>query len=84
MRHEFDEEIEVGALFGKATKIRPVWFVWKGIKYLIRDVAYCWTTSEGEAVIHHFSVKDKSGNLFEIAYNAQTLVWKLFKVEAEG
>jgi hypothetical protein len=82
--YEFDERIELAAVFGGRAKLRPLWFVWKGTKYFIRDVTYYWTTSSGEAVIHHFSVKDESCNLFEIGYNTRTLVWKLLKLEAEG
>jgi hypothetical protein len=83
MIDEFDEKIEVGTIFGRARKIKPVWFVWRGIKYFIWEIAYYWTTEQGDALIHHFSVRDKANNLFEIGYNAQTLVWKLLKVEVE-
>ncbi len=84
MINKFDEKIEVGTIFGRGRKINPVWFVWRGIKYPIQETTYYWTTDQGEALIHHFSVRDKANNLFEIGYNAQTLVWKLFKVEVEG
>lgn len=84
MIDEFDEKIEVGTIFGRARKIKPLWFVWRGIKYSIREITYYWTTQQGDALTHHFSVRDKADNLFEIGYNAQTLVWKLLKVEVEG
>jgi len=84
MINEFDEKIVVGSIFGAGKKINPVWFAWRGIKYPIREITYYWTSEKGDAVIHHFSVRDRADNLFEIGYNARTLVWKLFKVEVQG
>ena len=84
MINQFDEKIEVGTIFGRGSKMKPIWFIWKGIKYPSQDIAYYWTSERGDPLIHHFSVKDKDNNVFEIGYNARTLVWKLLKVEVDG
>lgn len=64
-------------------KIKPVWFVWRGRQYRIKEVTYTWTNKEGRATVHYFSVTDGQ-DLYEIAYNTETMVWKLVAVEVEG
>jgi hypothetical protein len=73
--------IEVEAMFGGRTKLRPLWFFWNKRKYQIKEVTYGWMTKEGKATIYHFSVKDENDNLFEITYNNESLVWKVLSVE---
>ena len=84
---EIDEPIKVGAVFGADSiggkKIKPVWFVWKGRQYRIKEVTYTWANNDGRAVVHYFSVTDDQ-NLYEISYNTETMVWRLMAVEMEG
>ena len=75
---EIHEAIEVGVVFLK-TGVRPVWFIWKGRKYAVEQVAYRWKEKRGEAWIHSFSVFD-GANTFELNYDAQFLQWKLGRV----
>ncbi|OHB93450.1 MAG: hypothetical protein A2Z58_01060 [Planctomycetes bacterium RIFCSPHIGHO2_12_42_15] len=81
---EINEAIKVGAIFGdNKKKLKPVWFIWGGKKYLIQEITYIWTERLGKAVIHHFMVAD-GANLFSISYNTDTLVWTLHSIETVG
>jgi hypothetical protein len=84
---EIGEPIKVGVVFGAdcigGKKIKPVWFIWKERQYRIKEVTYTWTGKEGSASVHYFSVTDGQ-DLYEIAYNTETVVWKLMAVEVEG
>ncbi|GJQ49178.1 hypothetical protein KsCSTR_19600 [Candidatus Kuenenia stuttgartiensis] len=38
---EVHEAIKVGAIFGdNKKKLKPVWFIWNGTKYTIREITY--------------------------------------------
>ncbi len=81
---EVNEPIKVGAIFGdNKKKLKPVWFVWSGKKYDIREITYIWTQKTGKSSIHHFTVTD-GANLFDISYSADTIVWTLHSIETAG
>ncbi len=81
---EINEPIKVGAIFGdNKKKLKPVWFVWGGRKYNIREITYIWTEKTGKSVICHFAVAD-GANLFNISYSTDSLVWTLHSVETAG
>jgi hypothetical protein len=80
MQVELDEPISVGAVFSQSG-LRPVWFSRSGRQVRIREIALTWKTREGNAWIHHFSVTDGKG-LFEIRYNASTLLWRVMYAES--
>jgi len=81
---EINEAIKVGAIFGdNKKKLKPVWFIWGGKKYLIQEITYIWTERLEKDVIHHFMVAD-GANLFSISYNTDTLVWTLHSIETVG
>lgn len=61
--------------------IRPVKFKWSGRLITVREVTYAWKSREGQARVHHFSVTD-GASLYELSFNAQSLVWKLENIEA--
>jgi hypothetical protein len=77
-----NEPIRVGAIFGNGKKIKPVWFVWNKRRHPVKEITYSWKSKEGRATIYSFSVTD-GNSLYEIAYNAETLSWKLRAVETE-
>lgn len=78
---EINEPIKVAAIFGdNKKKLKPVWFIWSGRKYDIKEITYIWTEREGKANIHHFTVTDGAG-LFDISYSVDSLVWTLHSVE---
>ncbi len=81
MLTEIDEPIEAGVVFRK-NAVRPVWFFWKGRKYSVKEVSYCWKEKVGDGVIHYFSVFDGI-NTFELQYDSKLLSWKLGKVTGD-
>ncbi|MCF6156957.1 MAG: hypothetical protein E3K36_17370 [Candidatus Brocadia sp.] len=81
---EINEPIKVGAIFGdNKKKLKPVWFVWSGRKYDVKEITYIWTERVGKASIHHFTVTD-AASLFDISYNTDTLLWILHSIETDG
>lgn len=77
---EVNEQIKVGAIFGdNKKKLKPVWFIWSGRKYDIKEITYIWTENGGKAHVHHFTVTD-SANLFDISYSTDTMVWTLHSI----
>lgn len=79
---ELDQIIKVGAIFKGGSDISPIWFVWEGRKYMIKEVNYVWMDREGREKLHCFSVTDGANN-FEMSFNAERVVWKLNKVCGE-
>lgn len=73
-----DESIRVGAAFDKR-RVTPVWFFWRSRYYKVKSVSYVWDTSQGYAILHHYSVTD-GANMYELLFNATTLEWTLGKV----
>jgi hypothetical protein len=74
------ELIQVGAIFGSKTKVRPVWFVWRGREYRVREVTYSWKEREGKTLIQHFSVTD-GVSLYDLSYHTAEMNWYLSYVE---
>ena len=76
------ETIGVMASFGPAYGMRPVRFKWSGRVFEVREVTYSWSTRDGASTVHHFSVSDGK-DIYEITFNASSLVWSLEAV-SEG
>lgn len=74
---ELDEKIGAGVIFGPKTKIKPLWFWWRGRKYQVKKITYIWKTKKGKATLYHFAVIDENDNLFELCYNSESLVWRV-------
>ena len=84
MGNGMNEQIQVGAVFGKGKRLlRPVWFVWKNRRHVIREITYTWKTDEGRSILYHFSVTD-GVNLYNIAFHPDRMIWKLCAVDMEG
>lgn len=75
------ENISVIASFGPPNRIRPVRFLWGGRLLDVKEITYRWTTREGTDKLYHFAVTD-GGALYELSFNASSLVWRLEGVEA--
>lgn len=73
-----NEQMKVGTIFSNG-QINPVWFIWKNRKYNIEQVTYSWRDREGDAILHYFNVLS-SANLYELCFNAKTLIWFLLKI----
>ena len=78
---ELNEKITVAAVFPPGG-IRPAWFVWRGRKYAVSEVAYAWESSEGLAGLRHFSVVS-GANVYELSYNTLECAWKMRGVEQD-
>ena len=79
---EPEQPIKVGAIFGGKKKIRPVWFIWEGREYHIKEITYTWGIREGRALLYHFSVTtDRADNLFELCYRTDSATWHLSACE---
>lgn len=74
------EKIRVAVIFGPGDRMRPVWFDWGNRKYAVKEVAYSWRESLGDAICIRFSVTD-GANLFELTYNTAKLLWLLTGVK---
>jgi len=74
------DDIKVGVVFGKRLLPEPKWFIWRGRKYIIKEVTYTWCEKNGGARIYYFSVND-GANVYKLAYNTEFLKWRLIEVE---
>jgi len=81
MALEMNELITVAAVFAPGS-IRPAWFLWRGRRYRVDEVAYTWESREGMARLSHFSVVS-GANVYEIAYNPVERNWGLRGVEQD-
>jgi hypothetical protein len=72
---ERNESITVYAEFSGGA-VKPVWFVLRGRRIRIEEIAFIWKTREGSTPILHFSVTDGQ-SLYELRYNIGTFAWRL-------
>jgi len=79
MQTNLRDKIEVGVIYGGKKKVTPVWFMWKGTKYSVKEITYYWQDRKGREPLHYFSVCD-GDNLFKLCFNGYTLNWQLLGV----
>jgi hypothetical protein len=75
MPTNINKPIKVGAIF-KGASIHPVWFIWEGRKYTIKEVNYTWGSTKGEAPIHYFSVSDEC-NSYKLSFDSKNMTWRI-------
>ena len=75
------ERITVAAVFPPG-ELRPAWFIWRGRKYLVKEVAYAWESREGLAKMRHFSVVS-GANVYTLTYNTLICAWEIRGVEQD-
>lgn len=63
-------------------KIMPYSLYWHGRRYQITNVGLHHTYREGRTLVHMFSVTDGM-TFFKLAFNSETLNWKLLEVESD-
>ncbi|MBI5056081.1 MAG: hypothetical protein HZB61_05655 [Nitrospirae bacterium] len=80
MSMQISEHISVIVSFGPRYRIRPVKFKWSGKTFEVKEITYMWKTTEGQNLVHHFSVTD-GRTLYELAFDATSLIWRLEGVE---
>ena len=69
------QTIKVATIFEKG-KIRPVWFLYEGRKYIVKDINYEWTKKNGQSKVYHFAVSDGT-NSFELRFDDREMTWKI-------
>lgn len=77
-----DEPISTGVVF-QTGRVRPVWFLWRSRRYDLQAVTLSWRRKEGRATILHLSVTDGATG-FELAFNQDTLAWRLISADVDG
>lgn len=84
MQEIINEKVIVAAVFGDSRKkISPVWFIRRGNKHKVKKVTYVWSERKGGIILYHFSVYD-GADLYDLTYNASSLVWSIGSVDMEG
>ncbi len=76
------EKVNVIAAFGGKERLKPIRFYWSRKVIHIRDVTYSWLETEGSDKVYHFSVTDGT-TLYELSFNALSVLWMLEKVETD-
>ena len=77
-----DEPIHVNAVF-RAGQVHPLWFVWAKRRYPVREVTLRWHTRQGREEFSHLAVVTAQGDMAELTFNHQTLMWHLARTEAD-
>ena len=77
-----DDPIEVEVFFGPRG-MRPLWFVWRDQKRIVRLVTSAWSERDGALVHRCFSVSDGEV-VYELRFDARALRWQLTKVALDG
>lgn len=83
MHYTTSERIQVGAIYGGKTRVRPVWFIWSGKKYHVYKVNHMWKEGNGREVLVFFSVSDQA-NTYLLCYNALDMEWTICGTYTEG
>ena len=81
MYEEINEMISVVALFENGRAV-PRSFTWRGRKYLVETINLEHQERHGDDIIFCFSVV-ANGNIYELSFNSQHLVWRLEKTWTE-
>jgi hypothetical protein len=76
-----NEKIVAGVLF-QAGNIKPLWFLYKNAKIIIKEVCYKWKEREGGDIIYKFTVRDDA-NIYELAYSTMSGQWFLLAIDEE-
>jgi hypothetical protein len=71
-----DEPVSVTCYSGRTYAERPTSFVWRGRKYVVKQVEKEWL-EPGE---RSFTVKTKDGSTFMLSHNQKTDAWTLIEI----
>jgi hypothetical protein len=78
-----DEKIKVRADFGGGS-IKPLVFMRRGQIHKVVKVNCYWMDHEGNAKIHYFSVTSDTGDVYQMHFNSDDMVWHLDLVMVES
>ncbi len=73
---QINEPVKVRADF-QGGRIRPLRFKRQGREHVVKTVNACWETREGRRTLHYFSVTIESGDVCQLYFNNEELVWWL-------
>ena len=80
---EIGDVVEVVVWF-QGGKIMPLRFRWRSRTYKVKHVNGVWRSEIGRDHFHHFAVASDSADVYELAYNEHSGIWKLEKVALGG
>jgi hypothetical protein len=80
---QINEPIKVRADF-QGGEIRPLRFKRGGREHRIKSVNAHWETREGRRKLHYFSVTIDSGDVCQLFFNNEELVWWLDTIMMAG
>jgi hypothetical protein len=78
-----DEKIKVRADFGGGT-VKPIVFMRRGQIHRVIKVNCYWMDREGAAKIHYFSVTSDSGDVYQMHFSSDDMIWQLDLVMVES
>ena len=78
-----DEKVRVRADFGGGA-IKPLVFMRRGQIHKVMKVNCYWMDREGNAKIHYFSITSDSGDVYQMHFNSDDMVWHLDLVMVEA
>lgn len=75
---DVEEKIEVGAIFRRG-KVKPVWFIWKGRRHMVKQITYDWHEKKGETLFHFFQLIAEAG-VYKVSLDSRSLTWNLEEI----
>ncbi len=78
---EIKEKIEVNVIFSDR-KIKILWFIWRGKKYIVKKITFFWKTSDGEKKKYCFALSNGI-DVFEVSFIPEDLIWYLEKIHVQ-
>lgn len=80
---QINEPIKVRADF-QGGQIRPLRFKRHGKEQRIKSINAHWETREGRRKLHYFSVTVESGDVCQLYFNNEDLIWWLDSIMLDG
>lgn len=75
-----DESIQVAMLFRQGD-IRPAAFIWRGQRYVVKNVHLIHKTRLGDILRWHFTLSTESGEAGRLCFDTLSLQWMLEEFE---
>ena len=82
MHETINEPIKVLVSF-LGTQVKPLSFVWQGRRYNPTKINLVHSERKGDSRIYYFSVSDNA-NFYRLAFDNQSLEWRLLEIYFEG
>ncbi len=76
---EIGEQVEVDAVFSNG-HLSPVSFIWNKRFYSVKKVHGRYQDFVGRAQRLHYAVGTGTGEVFELSFNTEEMVWELLRI----